>query len=60
MALPTIQLPRELSKRLQRGHPWVYRDRLPSEPELDSRFFACQRARCEMDDGTGPPGVGDA
>lgn len=36
MALPTIHLPRELSKRLQQGHPWVYRDRVPSDPGLSS------------------------
>jgi 23S rRNA (cytosine1962-C5)-methyltransferase len=31
-----IHVPRELSKRLLRGHPWVYRDRLASEPKLAS------------------------
>ena len=51
MALPTIHLPRELSKRLQRGHPWIYRDRLPSDPRLDSGTWV--RVRCGGFEGYG-------
>jgi len=36
MAFPIIYLPNELSKSLRRGHPWVYRDRLPRDISLPS------------------------
>jgi len=51
MALPTIRLPHELGKRLQHGHPWVYRDRLPSDPELESGTWV--RVRCSGFEGYG-------
>jgi 23S rRNA (cytosine1962-C5)-methyltransferase len=51
MALPTIDLPRELSKRLRRGHPWVYRDRLGSEPAVSSGSWV--RVRCGGYEGFG-------
>ena len=51
MALPTIYLPRELSKRLQGGHPWVYRDRLGSDPKLASGTWV--RVRCGGFEGFG-------
>jgi 23S rRNA (cytosine1962-C5)-methyltransferase len=51
MAPPTIHLPRELSRRLSRGHPWVYRDRLSSEPTLASGTWV--RVRCGKFEGYG-------
>jgi 23S rRNA (cytosine1962-C5)-methyltransferase len=35
-ASPVLYVPNELSKQLQRGHPWVYRDRLLRPPRLPS------------------------
>jgi 23S rRNA (cytosine1962-C5)-methyltransferase len=51
MAIPTIYPPRELSKRLLQGHPWVYRDRLSSDPELSSGTWV--RVRCGRYEGFG-------
>jgi 23S rRNA (cytosine1962-C5)-methyltransferase len=36
MSLPTIFLPAELNKPLQRGHPWAYRDQVSNAPRLAS------------------------
>jgi 23S rRNA (cytosine1962-C5)-methyltransferase len=44
MASPTIHVPRELGKRLQQGHPWIYRDRIESEPKLASGTWV--QVRC--------------
>ena len=51
MALPTVYLPRELSKHLHRGHPWVYRDRLPQDRQFPSGAWV--RVRCGSFDGVG-------
>jgi 23S rRNA (cytosine1962-C5)-methyltransferase len=51
MALPTIHLPRELGRRLQQGHPWVYRDRLQTDPNLASGTWV--RVRCGEFEGFG-------
>jgi 23S rRNA (cytosine1962-C5)-methyltransferase len=37
-------VPRELGKHLQRGHPWIYRDRLPKDLRLASGTWV--RVRC--------------
>jgi 23S rRNA (cytosine1962-C5)-methyltransferase len=44
MSLPTIYLPTELNKPLQRGHPWVYRDQVPNAPRLASGTWV--RVQC--------------
>lgn len=51
MALTTIHLPRELSKVLQQGHPWVYRERIPFDPQLASGTWV--RVRCGGFEGYG-------
>jgi 23S rRNA (cytosine1962-C5)-methyltransferase len=51
MALPTVYLPRELSKHLHRGHPWVYRDRLSQDLRFPSGAWV--RVRCGSFDGVG-------
>lgn len=37
MSLPTIYLPVELSKQLERGHPWIYRDRILNAAQAGKR-----------------------
>jgi 23S rRNA (cytosine1962-C5)-methyltransferase len=51
MTTPTIHLPRELIRRLRQGHPWVYRDRLPADPGIDSGTWV--RVRCGGFEGYG-------
>jgi 23S rRNA (cytosine1962-C5)-methyltransferase len=51
MALPTVYLPAELSRNLHRGHPWVYRDRLPKEQRLPSGTWV--RVQCGSFEGVG-------
>lgn len=56
MALPTVYLPRELSKHLHRGHPWVYRDRLPQDLRASQRSIRSGtwvRVRCGTFEGVG-------
>ena len=36
MPVPVVFLPQELSKPLQAGHPWIYRDRLPRKASFPS------------------------
>jgi 23S rRNA (cytosine1962-C5)-methyltransferase len=51
MPLPVVHLPAELSKRLHRGHPWVYRNRLPKGLRLPSGTWV--RVRCGSFEGVG-------
>jgi len=36
VSLPVVYLPDGVGKQLRRGHPWVYRDRLPKKLDLSS------------------------
>lgn len=40
----TLELPASLRSRLSQGHPWVYRNQVPSTPELPSGTWV--RVRC--------------
>jgi 23S rRNA (cytosine1962-C5)-methyltransferase len=51
MALTTVDLPRELGKHLARGHPWIYRNRLPFPPDLPSGTWV--RVRCGKEQAVG-------
>jgi 23S rRNA (cytosine1962-C5)-methyltransferase len=51
MALLTVHLPSDLSKHLHRGHPWVYRDRVPRDQRLPSGTWV--HVRCGTFDGVG-------
>lgn len=43
-SLPTVYAPHELGRHLRRGHPWIYRDRLPKAPHLSSGTWV--QVRC--------------